>query len=52
MSFKEAKAYMHTVGLQAKTEKEAQQVFQQWWDANKEMCERIGLPRHPEIEYK
>ena len=51
MSFEEAKAYMQTIGLNPKTEKEAQEMFQQWWDENKQLAESIGLPRHPEIVY-
>lgn len=51
MTFEEAKAYMQKIGLKPKTEKEGLEMFQQWWDDNQEMCEEIGLPRHPEVVY-
>lgn len=51
MTFEEAKAFIQTIVLNPKTEKEGEEMYRQWWDDNKEYCESIGLPRHPEKVY-
>lgn len=51
MSFNEAKKFITSLNLKAKTEKEAKEVFEAWWNTNKEYAESIGLPRNPEECY-